>query len=1544
MDDHLLEFNTEIERHVAEAEAQVATSVASSAKTRSDKIAPVIVMDIIAGFPLTNQLEFCRRVLHHYEIDIAALSSEHIFTIQLYESIIDQCREEIEKAVYSDVPDPPLPTTSSIREKYSYYPSILDKYFTYKLSNKKEFIEARMKAPDESSGTKQVGFRLSENQRFVQKYLNLSTPYNGILLYHEVGVGKTCSAISIAENYKRRISTNNKTIILASGDALAAAWRNEIYNIEKDLTNKTGANMQCTGEEYSIEDPSTYKRETLIKIRKSKTNQYYDIMGYRAFGNRVQAAEQKYSKLRASVYKDTYAARINFYKEKYSNRVYIIDEVQSIGPIVGDTETNNIRNVLNMIARYGVNNKFILLSATPMYDVSDEIEWIVNLLLINDKRAPMRNIFTNNALNDTDLFVNKIRGYVSYARGDNPYIYPLKLYPNGKEDANVFIPNDLNCVIRSALAETIKPIDDIETYIRERTKPGQQILSGGTPDIKNIVLYKSYMSKHQYARYNKEGLNTPVSQMKVRQLSNIDYYMSPAKHTAEQIFHKPSPNRPYKIPREDGESFFSKKNLRKHSSKIANIINLISKSKGLCFVYTHFLPYGANPVAAALEEAGYSRFDCSKNGTIITTQNLTDSRAPRTSLKYILITGDTVNTQALLEHFNSIENKDGEQIKVVIGSGAIETGVSIFNVRQIHILDPWWHLNALKQAIGRVVRRNSHIHLPKNERNVTIFHHVALAPLNVLDPPQLIDEHMYSRASAKYKQIAIIQRLLKKNAIDCSLNKLGNIFTMDDVLEILDSNDTPRKVPLRDIPNSMRCDFEACEYECNVVGDTSAPDSLDPSVDTHTYSKDNLDKDIIYAKEIIKSLFNDKIVLDIEYIKQALLTFFHKAPASYLDIILIHSLERITQHKELITTDLLAVAAYLVEIRTQDRTMYVLRPTTMMDEFAPIKYRYIPSEKKRKFFYLEDIASATPVAHNKILYVPDDLKIVMVNILRKIIFSTLLRYQIDSKNILCAQGVSFRDIDNYFDSYNQHTGPNKIYIKSRKASVGAIHLPLEESESPSAFSFSEMRKHTYQRQVLKIIRKINGLSSEAATFPLRFIDDPQAKDGTIPSIWDTILNAKPPERGRSANIIYAEANPEMQETAIMKEIGQRWTKVSDADKVKFNKLAGDEEDIYNTKMLASHTTITDCIFKWTDNTSMIGSATTFDLINTRLLLKNTTLAGVTICIQNPDGSGSQRIFPHQITNSIFNGSSNLPSIYDIIYDEFLSAIERHPQFSEMLRKVFESYGGMSIDTILESIEQPFKINFNTFITGDSSAIFDDCKKILFSYFYSDTTYNHHRIPYFYSAEYYASISPLPPGSPEHDAINTLKYLIIPSKMRYSIFCRQDGGVVEILETSTYNEITRNINNTFPAIEKLTSYVADGPPLHREEFLKSPFFAWSNKSGFKIIYNKDRASTATKKATQKDELKGSACKNAKFLTSKTDAAQFVKILFKLISPSQDILLSIYDHNELCVLIRLLLRYLDNNHNVSSLPSVDIYTRFYYKQAVIERLLNTWKQYS
>ena len=93
-----------------------------------------------------------------------------------------------------------------------------------------------------------------------------------------------------------------------------------------------------------------------------------------------------------------------------------------------------------------------------------------------------------------------------------------------------------------------------------------------------------------------------------------------------------------------------------------------------------------------------------------------------------MITGDQklspkeLTKQALIK-CNSTENKDGGLIKVVIISKAGSEGIDFKNIRQIHILEPWYNLNRTGQIEGRGVRNNSHCNLPYEKENVMIFLH-----------------------------------------------------------------------------------------------------------------------------------------------------------------------------------------------------------------------------------------------------------------------------------------------------------------------------------------------------------------------------------------------------------------------------------------------------------------------------------------------------------------------------------------------------------------------------------------------------------------------------------------------------------------------------------------------------------------------------------------------------------------------------------------------------------------------------------------------------
>ena len=92
------------------------------------------------------------------------------------------------------------------------YPHIKDPNLQSKISMKQEFqykYDGEMKdiiEEDKSNNlceNKSNLFELSPHQQFVKTFMSRHTPYNGLLLYHGMGSGKTCSAIGITEEFRR---------------------------------------------------------------------------------------------------------------------------------------------------------------------------------------------------------------------------------------------------------------------------------------------------------------------------------------------------------------------------------------------------------------------------------------------------------------------------------------------------------------------------------------------------------------------------------------------------------------------------------------------------------------------------------------------------------------------------------------------------------------------------------------------------------------------------------------------------------------------------------------------------------------------------------------------------------------------------------------------------------------------------------------------------------------------------------------------------------------------------------------------------------------------------------------------------------------------------------------------------------------------------------------------------------------------------------------------------------------------------------------------
>ena len=76
-------------------------------------------------------------------------------------------------------------------------------------------------------------FDLLTHQKIVRDYLNLYTPYRGLLLYHGLGSGKTCTSIAIAEGMK-----TTKKVVVMTPASLKMNFFSELKKCGDDMYKK----------------------------------------------------------------------------------------------------------------------------------------------------------------------------------------------------------------------------------------------------------------------------------------------------------------------------------------------------------------------------------------------------------------------------------------------------------------------------------------------------------------------------------------------------------------------------------------------------------------------------------------------------------------------------------------------------------------------------------------------------------------------------------------------------------------------------------------------------------------------------------------------------------------------------------------------------------------------------------------------------------------------------------------------------------------------------------------------------------------------------------------------------------------------------------------------------------------------------------------------------------------------------------------------------------------------------------------------------------
>jgi len=236
-------------------------------------------------------------------------------------------------------------------------------------------------------------FSLLTHQSIVRDYINLYTPYRGLLLYHGLGAGKTCASIAIAEGFQ-----NPMHVIVMTPASLRQNYQNEIkkcgnamYRINQfwEFVSNDG-NAQKTrvlAKMLSITEAFVRKHGGAWFVNVAKEPNYEDLGTQEKMVLNDQIDEMIRAKYQFINYNGlqkqhldslTNSGKIN----PFDNRVVIIDEAHNfVSRIVNKlNKPNSLSMKLYDYLLSAENCRIVLLTGTPIINYPNELGILFNIL------------------------------------------------------------------------------------------------------------------------------------------------------------------------------------------------------------------------------------------------------------------------------------------------------------------------------------------------------------------------------------------------------------------------------------------------------------------------------------------------------------------------------------------------------------------------------------------------------------------------------------------------------------------------------------------------------------------------------------------------------------------------------------------------------------------------------------------------------------------------------------------------------------------------------------------------------------------------------------------------------------------------------------------------------------------------------------------------------------------------------------------------------------------------------------------------------------
>lgn len=740
---------------------------------------------------------------------------------------------------------------------------------------------------------------LLPHQKVVRDYLLMETPYRGLLLYHGLGSGKTCSSIAVAES----LLTTKKVFVMLPA-SLESNYRGELrkcgdplYMYDQHWRQQTlSDDTRAMAKKLGLSDGFLDRNRTFFTTVPNEEPNYSKLpkTAQDIVGKQIEdIIDQRFTFIR---YNGLSSTNIGKYvpadgTNPYNDSVVIIDEVHNF--ISRISNASDIARKLYDVIYNAKNCKVVALSGTPVINRANEVAYLMNLLRGPMERIviPVRAIPTWDeekmasvlrGIPDVDTIeFNAIKKYIMLTRNppnfrsvyndkgdriavqykkDLPYIPSaadwvqsfgskfqediggaeiamdristevFDALPTVYEEFATLFLDGLN--IKNALLFQ-RRIQGLVSYFKgadERMLP-RRVDDDKT--LEKIPMSEAMFTNYLAARFDeikrdaRRKLNpskSEDSEMKTFRVNSrlaCDFAVPPElrKADVEEIENEevvPDKSEILAKIKANPTKYLSEQALQIYSPKMLKILQNIRESLGTGPVFRTQLLYsgfrnleGLGVFSAALSANGWQEYKLTKEANQWIEDPALDPEKPA----YAFFTGneDMEQREYMRQIFNakysddfppslkaSVESKPKKKMCLFMITAAGAEGITLANVRHVHIMEPHWNPARHDQVIGRAIRICSHAGLPQEERTVRVSFYLSVfteaqsnsteSANNVVlvrrsdmatkryegEPTEVFmttDEYLYEKTYEKDVTNKRISLLLKQAAVDCEVHR-----------------------------------------------------------------------------------------------------------------------------------------------------------------------------------------------------------------------------------------------------------------------------------------------------------------------------------------------------------------------------------------------------------------------------------------------------------------------------------------------------------------------------------------------------------------------------------------------------------------------------------------------------------------------------------------------------------------------------------------------------------------------------------------------------